>query len=494
MYDLLVIGGGINGAGIARDAAGRGLKVLLCEKDDLASHTSSASTKLIHGGLRYLENYDFGLVRKALIEREVLLQMAPHIIWPMRFVLPQDRNIRSPWLVRLGLFLYDNLGGRKILPGTKVLHRSKSRHLSPLSTKYKKAFEYSDCWVEDSRLVVLNAVDAAERGADIKTRTKCIGLRAESGAWQANLENDDGTRTEVTAKAVVNAAGPWVDNVTGLASQRSNSDHVRLVKGSHIIVNSHFEGDQAYIFQNEDERIIFAIPYENGNFTLIGTTDEAFEGDPQSADISQGEIDYLCDSVNKYFQKNIAAGDVVATYSGVRPLYDDKSDNVSAVTRDYVLTHIEADEATLISVYGGKITTYRKLAEDVMDELTDIFPTSNKKWTKTAPLPGGDIPNADFEAFNKPVSEKYSWMDQDTLHRLIRAYGTRVDQIIGTATSVDNLGTHYGGGLYQAEIDYLQQNEFARTAMDVLYRRSKLYLHISADQQAALAAAMENGN
>ncbi|MEM7662421.1 MAG: glycerol-3-phosphate dehydrogenase [Pseudomonadota bacterium] len=491
MYDLLVIGGGINGAGIARDAAGRGLKVLLCEKDDLASHTSSASTKLIHGGLRYLEYYDFALVRKALIEREVLLASAPHIIWPMRFVLPQNPKVRSPLLVRIGLFLYDHLGGRKILPATKILKRRNSDRLDPLVSKFSKAFEYSDCWVDDARLVVLNAVDAAERGATIMTRTECTGLEIEDGAWSASLTIDGHAKMDVQARAVVNAAGPWVDRVAGLASQLSNSEHVRLVKGSHIITKALFPGEQAYFFQNEDGRIIFAIPYENGAFTLIGTTDEAFQSDPQNVEISKEEIDYLCDSANAYFHQNISPEDVVATYSGVRPLYDDKASDASAVTRDYVLSTSKDRGAPIVSVYGGKITTYRKLAEDVMSELGDVFDNLGEKWTKMYPLPGGAILDADFDAFADIQAETLSWMESELRHRLLRQYGTRIYDLLSDAKATRDLGHHYGGGLYQAEVDYLINNEFARTADDILFRRTKLYLHMTEAEKAGLKEKLE---
>ncbi|MEO1474972.1 MAG: glycerol-3-phosphate dehydrogenase [Pseudomonadota bacterium] len=490
MYDLLIIGGGINGAGIARDAAGRGLSVLLCEKDDLASHTSSASTKLIHGGLRYLEYYDFALVRKALIEREVLLKSAPHIIWPMRFVLPQNNGTRPAWLVRLGLFLYDHLGGREILPGTKTLKRGKSPRLDPLKSEYARAFEYSDCWVEDSRLVTLNAVDAKERGAVVMTRTECTILSAENGMWTATLNSNTGETKTVSAKAVINAAGPWVDQVAGFAMPKSNAERVRLVKGSHIIVDALFEGEQAYFFQNQDGRIIFAIPYENGAFTLIGTTDEAYDDNPQNVKISNEEIDYLCECANEYFQKRITSDDVVSTYSGVRPLYDDKSADASAVTRDYVLSTKMVEDAKIVSVYGGKITTYRKLAEDVIAELGDTFPNMGPKWTKDSHLPGGDIPNADFEVFFQSLTAVYPWLETALLRRLLRAYGTRIKDVLGTATSVDDLGHHYGSGLYQKEIDYLLTAEFAQSADDILYRRSKLYLQMSEQEQSDLRSAL----
>lgn len=485
MHDLLVIGGGINGVGIARDAAGRGLKVVLCEKDDLAAHTSSASTKLIHGGLRYLEQYDFALVRKALIEREILLRAAPHIIWPMRFVLPYDKDLRPAWLIRLGLFLYDHLGGRKMLPPTRTLRRKKTDRLDPLREEFRLAFEYSDCWVEDSRLVVLNAVDAKSRGADILTRTACVGLGRRADHWEATLRGPDGDRT-VMARAVVNAAGGWVDEILGLAEPGTAQQNLRLVKGSHIIVPRWHEGDYAYFFQNGDGRIMFAIPYERGEFTLIGTTDVPYEASKDKVVISQEEIDYLCAGASEYYKRAITPADVVGTYSGVRPLYDDHAANASKVTRDYVLNCDRTGGAPVLSVFGGKITTYRELAEHALKELAPDFPGMTKPWTKTASLPGGDIPGADFEDFLHGLSLRQPWMEQRLLRRLARAYGTRVDELLGTAKSMAELGRDFGGGLHEAEITYLMRHEFAQTAEDILWRRSKLRLHLSEAEQAGL--------
>jgi glycerol-3-phosphate dehydrogenase len=480
MYDILVIGGGINGAGIARDATGRGLKVLLCEKDDLASHTSSSSTKLIHGGLRYLEYYDFALVRKALAEREVLLKAAPHIIWPMRFVLPHQKDQRPAWLVRIGLFLYDHMGGRKLLPPTKVLKRGSTDKLDPLKGEFKKAFEYSDCWVEDSRLVVLNTVDAAERGAEILTRSPCVGLERHEGHWSARIETPKGERT-IEARAVVNAAGPWVDDIIGLSSKSGKNDgQVRLVKGSHIVTRKLFEGEHAYFFQNGDGRIIFAIPYEAGTSTLVGTTDVPFSANKDVVEISQEETDYLCDAVSEYFEKPVTPDDVISTYSGVRPLYDDHSADASEVTRDYVLSLDKTDGAPILSVFGGKITTYRKLAEGVMKILSQSLIGMAPDWTKTAPLPGGDISGADFDGFLVGMVSKYPGFDKPLLTRLARAYGTRMIQILGTSKSVADLGKHFGGGLYMAEVQYLIDVEFARSAEDIIWRRSKLGLHMTA--------------
>ena len=491
MHDLLVIGGGINGAGIARDAAGRGLKVLLCEKDDLAAHTSSASTKLIHGGLRYLEMYDFALVRKALIEREILLRAAPHIIWPMRFVLPYDRDLRPAWLIRLGLFLYDHLGGRKMLPPTKTLRRRKTNRLDPLREEFRLAFEYSDCWVEDSRLVVLNAVDAQAHGADVLTQTACIGLARHADHWEATLKGPDGERT-VMARAVVNAAGGWVDEILGLVEPGTAKKNLRLVKGSHIIVPRWHEGDYAYFFQNGDGRIMFAIPYERGEFTLIGTTDVPFEADKDKVVISQEEIEYLCAGASEYYKRSITPADVVATYSGVRPLYDDHAANASKVTRDYVLNCDRTGGAPVLSVFGGKITTYRELAEHALKELAPDFPGMTKPWTKTASLPGGDIPGADFEDFLQGLSLRHPWMEQRLLRRLARAYGTKVDELLGTAKSTAELGRDFGGGLYETEVRYLMTHEFARTANDILWRRSKLRLHLTESEQANLANWLES--
>ena len=486
MYDILVIGGGINGVGIARDAAGRGLKVLLCEKDDLASHTSSSSTKLIHGGLRYLEHYDFALVRKALAEREVLLKAAPHIIWPMRFVLPHQKDQRPAWLVRIGLFLYDYMGGRKILPPTAVLKRAKTDKFDALKPEYIKAFEYSDCWVDDARLVVLNAVDAAERGAKVMTRSECVDITRHADHWSAVLRTEAGDVT-VEARTIVNAAGPWVDDVAEIAvEKRRNSGRVRLVKGSHIVTRKLFEGDHAYFFQNGDGRIIFAIPYEAGTSTLIGTTDVPFAADNNDVRISPEEVDYLCEAVSEYFQKPITSGDVTSTYSGVRPLYDDHNEDASEVTRDYVLAYNKTGGAPVLSVYGGKITTYRKLSEGTLKILSETLGDLAEPWTKDAPLPGGDIANADFDGFLATKAAQYPAFPEAMLTRLARAYGTRVDKVIGAAKNPEGLGKHFGSGLYEAEINYLVASEFAKSVDDILVRRSKLGLHMTQAEIDAL--------
>lgn len=491
MYDLLIVGGGINGVGVARDAAGRGLRVMLCEKDDLAAHTSSASTKLIHGGLRYLEHYDFGLVRKALKEREVLLRAAPHIIWPMRFVLPVHRDMRPAWLVRLGLFIYDHLGGRKLLPATKTLRRGRDKVFAPLQPHLTKAFEYSDCWVDDSRLVVLNAVDAGAHGADIRTRTRCVALEREIDAWTATLMHN-GKPQQVRARALINAAGPWVDDLARLSGTASNRNAVRLVKGSHIVVDRLFDHDRSYFFQHDDGRLVFVIPYLNGTRTLIGTTDVAFEGDPGTAHATKDEIEYLCEVASEYFQQPVRPEDVRSTYSGVRPLYDDHAKSASTVTRDYVLTSSVSSAAPVVSIYGGKITTYRKLSEDVLKLLAPAFPGAGKPWTKHAPLPGGDIADANFDVFLETQRSRYPWIPEPMLYRLARAYGTRLELVIGKAGSLSDLGRHFGADLYEAEVDYLTAQEFALTAEDIAFRRTKTGLDMTASELTALNVALMN--
>ncbi len=475
--DLLVVGGGINGAGIARDAAGRGLSVLLVEKEDLASHTSSASTKLIHGGLRYLEYGEFRLVREALIERERLWGMAPHIIWPLRFVLPQTQSPRPAWMVRLGLFLYDHLGGRKKLPGTDTINLARTPFGRGLKTAKGKAFVYSDCWVEDSRLVVLNAMDAAERGADIRTRTALVGARREGREWIATIADEAGERT-VCAKALVNAAGPWVADVLGRVPDVVADRGLRLVKGSHLVVPKLYPGDHAFMLQNPDRRIVFTVPYE-GKCTLIGTTDQVWDGPPGKAHISAEETRYLLDTAARYFADPPSEKDVVWSYAGIRPLYDDKAGNASAVTRDYVLD-LDGDEARapMLSIFGGKITTYRKLAEHAMAELARFFPQATGAWTAGAVLTGGDLPEGDFDHFVANLQHARPSMPAELLRRLARAYGTRVEALLGNAMTPFDLGADLGGGLTLREVDYLRANEWAVTAEDILYRRSKLGLHV----------------
>ena len=482
MIDLLVIGGGINGAGIARDAAGRGLSVLLCEKDDLASHTSSASTKLIHGGLRYLEHYEFRLVAEGLREREVLLKTAPHIVWPLRFVLPHDRAMRPRWVLRAGLALYDALAGLgRSPPGSGRMRLDRPPHRGVLRDHLTRGFDYSDCWVEDARLVVLAAMDAQVRGAQILTRTECVALERGAEAWRAVLRCADGER-EITARAVINAAGPWVDQVARLALGTGTKAHLRLVKGSHIVVPRGFAGEQAYILQQPDGRIVFVIPYER-DFTLIGTTDEAFTGDPDHVMIVDSEIDYLIAAVGRTFRSGVARDEIVWSYSGVRPLYEDRARSNSTVTRDYVFeldTGKSRDDvgAPILSIYGGKITTFRRLAEHALKKLAKHVPMG-PAWTAAAPLPGGDM--ADFARFLWDASERFEWIPPEMLLRLARSYGTRLDQLVGDAESLPELGEHFGGDLYEAELVYLVEHEFARSAEDVLWRRSKQGLHLGED-------------
>jgi glycerol-3-phosphate dehydrogenase len=498
-FDLAIIGGGINGCGIARDAAGRGLSVFLCEQSDLASGTSSASTKLIHGGLRYLEYYEFRLVREALQEREVLWAVAPHIVWPLRFVLPHHKGLRPAWLLRLGLFLYDHLGGRKKLPPTRVLDLTRDAAGKPLKPgEFTKAFEYSDCWVEDARLVVLNAADAARHGAEIRTRSRAVSARREQDHWTLTVEDlASGARDSIKAKALVNAGGPWVARVLGEVTQDSRTENkakVRLVQGSHIVVPKLYEHDRCYIFQNTDGRIVFAIPYER-DFTLIGTTDQDYEGPLDRIKASEAEIDYLCGLANSYFGKQITPADVVWSYSGVRPLYDDGASAAQAATRDYVLVlEGEAGQPALLSVFGGKITTYRRLAEHALQKLAPFLgdrAAAQQGWTGRAALPGGDFPTDGVTAQIDGLLKSYAFLDRGHATRLVRAYGTRAREILGSARSAADLGRDYGATITDAEIDYLMRAEWAQRAEDVLWRRSKLGLRVTAEQAAAIDAAMQ---
>jgi glycerol-3-phosphate dehydrogenase len=474
IFDLIIIGGGINGAGIARDAAGRGLSVALFEQNDLAEHTSSASTKLIHGGLRYLEHYEFRLVREALIEREILLRIAPHIIWPLEFWLPHGRNQRPAWMIRLGLFLYDHLARREVLPSSHAVRLKKSDILKPV---YKKAFSYADCWVEDSRLVVLNAMDAAKRGAKIFTRTKVLSAQPQGRIWQ--VETEAGA---YTSRAIVNAAGPWVSDVLTHTLGRNTAHGVRLVKGSHIITDRLYPDDQAFILQNPDKRIVFVIPYER-KFSLIGTTDIPYDSDPAAVRIADDEIEYLCTSVNRYFKRAITADDVLWTFSGVRPLFDDHKSAASAVTRDYVLDLAKTPGwPPLLSVFGGKITTYRKLAEHALAKLLPAIDRKiGKSWTAGASLPGGDI--QDFDEFEKMLRVRNGHLDAANLHRLAYSYGTLTERFVGY-----DMGEDFGGGLHRSEVDYLVKHEWARTAEDILWRRTKLGLHVPEDTPTRLGA------
>ncbi|MFL6696826.1 MAG: glycerol-3-phosphate dehydrogenase [Vitreoscilla sp.] len=490
--DVLVVGGGINGAGIARDLAGRGLNVVLSEKDDLAQATSSSSTKLIHGGLRYLEYNEFSLVRKALAEREVLLRSAPHIMWPLRFVMPHDPGMRPVWMIRIGLFLYDHLARREVLPASRTVDLRRHPAGAPLQPRFTKGFVYSDGWVDDARLVALNAIDAAERGATILTRWRCKSARRGADGWQVVLDNAAGEQRELTARALVNAAGPWASQFLSDHAHVPRAKSLRLVKGSHIVVPRLFDHGHAYIFQNPDKRIIFAIPYER-DFTLIGTTDVEHHGAIGGAKIDESEIAYLCEQASRYFAKAVTPSDVVWTYSGVRPLLDDESGDPSAVTRDYSL-ELDTAQAPLLTAWGGKITTFRRLAEDAADLLMQPLGVdpSRGAWTNGAFLPGGDLnkwigparrPDTDFERFEQTVRRRYPQFDAAVLHRLARAYGARIDRVLG-----DKPGAQVAPGLYECELHYLHEHEWARGAEDVLWRRSKLGLHYSAEERAAVAA------
>jgi len=501
--DVLIVGGGINGCGIARDLAGRGWRVVLCEKDDLASHTSSSSTKLIHGGLRYLEYYEFSLVRKALQEREVLLKSAPHIMWPLRFVMPHDPSMRPAWMIRIGLFMYDHLARREVLPGSRSVDLRAHAAGKPLKAQYKRGFIYSDGWVDDARLVVLNALDAKARGAEVLTRTRCVHAQRDADGWTATLLGADGTKRSLRARAVVNAAGPWAESfLRGVARSAKGealaTKSLRLVKGSHIVVPRLFEHDHAYIFQNPDKRIIFAIPYQD-EFTLIGTTDIELTGDdPGAARIAEEEVEYLCTQASRYFEKPIAPSDVVWTYSGVRPLLDDDSGDPSAVTRDYMLESNTA-AAPLLSVWGGKITTFRKLAEDAADEVGRMLGQSAQQrpaWTDGAFLAGGDLsswigparrPDEDFERFVEAVQARYPWLGSQLARRLARAYGARIADLLGDAKAMADLGLEVAPGLHERELRFLQDNEWAVSADDVLWRRSKLGLHYTPEQREQVA-------
>jgi glycerol-3-phosphate dehydrogenase len=486
--DVLVVGGGINGAGIARDAAGRGLSVVLCEKDDLASHTSSASTKLIHGGLRYLEYYEFGLVRKALIEREVLLRSAPHIMWPLRFVMPHAQGQRPAWLIRAGLFLYDMLAKREILPASHGIDLTRHAAGKPLQPQFKRGFVYSDGWVDDARLVVLNAIDAADKGAHVLTQTRCTMLAREGegkdDSWLATLEHVSGRRTMVRARSVVNAAGPWTAEFLQQAAPGGQGRHLRLIKGSHIVVKRLFAHDHAYIFQHPDGRIVFAIPYEH-DFTLIGTTDLDYHGDSGKVEIDDEEIRYLCELSSYYFSKPVNPADVVWTYAGVRPLVEDAAADAKAVTRDYRF-ELDQEGAPLLSVFGGKITTFRKLAEEALDMLAPLLGNKRAAWTASACLPGGDVFGStpqnrsvrEFGQFVQGLQREYAWLPAALVARYARAYGTRIHVLLDGRKDVAAMGEEIAAGLYAAEVDYLRRHEWAVSAADILWRRSKLGLHL----------------
>ena len=492
-YDLLIIGGGINGAGIARDAAGRGLKVLLVEQGDLASATSSASTKLIHGGLRYLEYFEFRLVAEALAERETLLRIAPHIVWPLEFVLPHESHLRPAWLIRAGLFLYDHLGHgipgfgpKSSLPGSKGIRLDPDGYGAGLKPEFERGFVYYDCWVDDARLVVLNARSAAALGATILTRTRLVSGKRENGRWVAKLALDSGESRTVHAAAVVNAAGPWVRQVLDDVLKTKLPASVRLVKGSHIVVPRIHAERHAFILQNPDRRVIFMIPYER-QFTLVGTTDVPVTRDDFRSKITRKEIEYLCEAASRYSRTPITPGTVVWSYSGVRPLYDDGSEDPSAVTRDYHLMLDKGawpDDPPLLSVFGGKITTYRKLAEQAMEQLAWKFP--GKPWTHTEALPGGDLGGLTFRGLLLDFRRRHPRLPKMWLARLLRRHGATADEIIGDSQVERDLGRYFGGGLYEREIDYLVKHEWARVAEDVLWRLTKCGLHMTADEKNAV--------
>ena len=488
IYDIAVIGGGINGVGIAADAAGRGLSVFLCEKDDLASHTSSASSKLIHGGLRYLEHKEFRLVREALAEREVLLAKAPHIIRPMRFIMPHRPHLRPAWLIRTGLFFYDHLGKREKLLGSNNVYFKDD---SPLNSAITRGFEYSDCAVDDSRLVVLNAMHAREKGADIVTRTRCLSAQRVEDYWVVELENAQGS-FKIKAKALVNAAGPWVAQFIKQDLQLKSPYGIRLIQGSHIVVPKLYEGDKAFIMQNDDRRIVFAIPYLD-QYTMIGTTDREYQGDPSKVQITQAETDYLLEVSNAHFKKQLTQADIIWTFAGVRPLCDDESDNPSAITRDYTLalsqeTH---DQAPLLSVFGGKLTTYRKLAESAMHQLNPFFPEMKESWTASEALPGGEN-MASAEQLANEIRAQITDVSESLAKRWATSYGSRIWNILGESVSIDQLGLGFGHGLFAKEVDYLCRFEWATTSEDILWRRSKLGLVFAQNEIDRLDAYLSN--
>lgn len=485
MHDLLIIGGGINGVGIAADAAGRGLDVVLCEKADLGSATSSSSTKLIHGGLRYLEFYEFGLVRKSLQEREVLAAAAAHIIKPLAFQIPQLPHSRSSWMIRAGLFLYDNLARRKRFSGSRSVRFDSE---GPLNAAIKRGFEYWDAQVDDSRLVVLNALQAKRRGAQILTRTECMGVKSREDGWKASmLDHRTNIESEIEAKVIVNASGPWVASLSETQSNKQARHEIRLVKGSHIVVPRMHEGEQAFMLQHHDGRVIFVIPWLQ-DYTLIGTTEQEFQGSLDSVEISKEEVGYLLSIVNLYFKKSILHSDVVNSFAGVRPLIDEDEKNASRVSRDYHL-ELETDPQPILSVYGGKVTTYRVLAEEVMRRLKTALPQMGPKWTADAKLPGGDF-DLPEHLFQKLVS-KYAWLGPSLINRWLNSYGTLSFDLLGDARNIGDLGVQFGHGLYQAEVDYLCREEWARSAEDILWRRSKLGLKFSKAERDSLANYIE---
>jgi glycerol-3-phosphate dehydrogenase len=470
LFDVFIIGGGINGAGIARDAAGRGLKVGLCEKGDLAQGTSSASTKLIHGGLRYLEHYDFRLVRESLKEREILLRMAPHIIWPMQFVIPYQEGMRPRWMIKAGLFLYDHLCGKRKLPASRAIDFHKHTSGESLKGEYEEGFIYTDCWVQDARLVILNAMDAKDKGAVILPRTECVKAERQEGKWRLVLRDHNGEHI-VWARSIVNAAGPWAEYVAKFVLDTKPGFALRLVKGSHIVIRKKFSQKVAYLLQNHDKRVVFAIPYEQ-DFTLIGTTEVPYHDDPQHVTISEEEKQYLCGVASDYFEQAVEQEDICWSYAGVRPLLDNGAGNMSAISREYVFDwNGKTGEAPLLTLYGGKLTTYRKLAEKAVDALAPKLGNHQQAWTTGSILPGGDNIRISEE-----LRKNYAWLPENISKRYLRHYGSLAKVILGDAQSLKDLGQDFGEGVYQAEIDYLKKYEWAETAEDILWRRTKLGL------------------
>jgi len=487
-FDLLVVGGGINGAGIARDAAGRGLAVILAEKGDLAGATSGWSSKLIHGGLRYLEQYELGLVREALQEREVLLRVAPHIIRPLLFVLPHDASMRPAWMIRAGLWIYDRLGGPITLPRSKSVRFPHLEYSAGLKPDFRSGFVYSDCRVDDARLTVLNAVSAREKGAEILTRTRFEDARRVDGRWEARLRLPDGSERIVHAAALVNAAGPWVVDTLDTIHGERIRDKVRLVKGSHLIVPKVHSQGHALILQNTDKRVVFVIPYQN-DFSLIGTTDVAVADVEEAAHISPAETDYLLAAANRFLARPLGARDVVSSYAGVRPLYDDGSDNPSEVTRDYVLKmDVDHGRVPLLTVFGGKITTYRRLAEEALGHLAKFFPKVSRPWTAGEELPGGDVGH--FNAYRDSMHSRYPQLGRELVEAVVRRHGSRAPQVLGDSRFPEELGRNFGGALTEREVKYLVANEWAQTADDILWRRTKAGLHMSPAQREAFAQFM----
>jgi glycerol-3-phosphate dehydrogenase len=481
LYDIAVIGGGINGAGVARDASGRGLKVLLAEQNDFASATSSASTKLIHGGLRYLEYYEFRLVAESLAEREVMLHIAPHIIWPLEFVLPHEKHLRPAWMIRAGLFLYDHIGGRTSLPKSRGVRLSTEHHGAGLKPAFTRGFAYYDAWVDDARLVVLTLSSARAHGATVLARTRCTGARRDGDTWRVTLrEQAGGRQREVRARVLVNAAGPWVKSLLDRELKIASPGQVRLVKGSHIVVPRIHDKRYAYILQNPDRRVVFMIPYER-EFTLIGTTDVQVSGEDLPPSISSEEVAYLCAAASRYSARTVTTDQVVWSYSGVRPLYDDGKEDPSAITRDYVLL-LDEQGPPLLSIFGGKITTYRKLAEHVMEKLSRWIP-GHRPWTHAEALPGGDFGGRDFQSVLGEFRLRYPGLDPHWLARLLRRHGTLAAKILDNARAETDLGENFGGGLYERELAYLIEHEWARSGEDVLWRRTKCGLHLSEAQR-----------